>query len=139
MSNLEKAIQIAVQAHKGQQDKVGVPYILHPLRVMLRMENEAEMMAAVLHDVVEDSGWTLADLRGEGFTDELIRVIDSLSRRDDETYENFIARIKQNPLAVKIKLADLEDNMDLKRLQQLGEQDIKRMQKYHPAWRFLKG
>jgi (p)ppGpp synthase/HD superfamily hydrolase len=138
MSYLERAIHIAIEAHKGQKDKVGAPYILHPLRVMLCMYSDVEMMAAVLHDVVEDSRWTLKDLQQEGFPAQVIEAVDYLSRREQETYDQFIERIKSNALAVKIKLADLEDNMDLKRLGDITEQDEKRMKKYHAAWIRLK-
>jgi (p)ppGpp synthase/HD superfamily hydrolase len=139
MADIERAIQIAVEAHSGQKDKTDRPYILHPLRVMLHMKTDTEMMAAVLHDVVEDSDWTLLDLRREGFTEEVINQVDLLSRRRDESYEEFIRRIKQNPLAVGIKLADLEDNMDLTRLAGFSDPDQERMKKYHAAWRYLKG
>ena len=138
MSDLERAIQIAIEAHKGQRDKVGAPYILHPLRVMLRMASDVEMIAAVLHDVVEDSRWTLKDLQEEGFPEQVIESVDYLTRRKQESYAQFIGRIKPHALAVKIKLADLEDNMDLKRLKEISEQDRKRMQKYHAAWIRLK-
>jgi len=138
MSDLERAIHIAIDAHKGQRDKVGAPYILHPLRVMLRMASDVEMIAAVLHDVVEDSRWTLKDLQEEGFPEQVIEAVDYLTRRKQESYDQFIDRIKPHALAVKIKLADLEDNMDLKRLKEISEQDRKRMQKYHAAWIRLK-
>jgi (p)ppGpp synthase/HD superfamily hydrolase len=139
MATVERAIQIAVEAHRGQKDKTGAPYILHPLRVMLHMTTDLEMMAAVLHDVVEDSDWTLLDLDQEGFSVDVVQLIDTLSRRQEESYEEFIHRIKQNPAAIGIKLVDLEDNMNLKRLESLNDHDIARMKKYHRAWRYLKG
>ncbi len=138
MSDLEHAIKIAVEAHKGQKDKVGAPYILHPLRVMLRMKSDLEMMAAVLHDVVEDSAWTLAELRKEGFPASVIEAVDQLTRRENESYDDFIQRIKLHTLAVKVKLADLEDNMDLTRLKEITQWDKDRMAKYHAAWIILK-
>ena len=137
MSNLEKAILIAVQAHKNQRDKAGETYILHPLRLMLKMDSETEMIAAVLHDVVEDSNWTLADLKREGFSEEVLSVIECLTRRDQETYEEFIERVKFNPTARKIKLADLEDNMAIKRISEPTEKDWGRLKKYHQAWLVL--
>jgi len=139
MANLERAIQIAVEAHQGQKDKTDTPYILHPLRVMLHMSTDIEMMAGVMHDVVEDSDWSLDDLRHEGFPEEVIHLVDTLSRRADESYEEFIQRIKKVPAAVRIKLADLEDNMDSKRLKSLNDRDSTRMKKYHQAWQYLKG
>jgi len=130
---LEKAIQCAVKAHAGQKDKAGAPYILHPLRIMMKMDNQAGMIAAMLHDVVEDSSVTLADLRAEGFSEEVIAAVDHLTRREGEAYEIFINRLRHNPLAVKVKLADLEDNMDIRRIENVTERDIERMQKYQTA------
>jgi len=137
MSTLEKAIAIAVEAHKGQVDKAGKPLILHPLRVMLRMSEETEMIAAVMHDVVEDGGISFDYLRQAGFSEAIIAVIDCLTRRDNESYDNFIERISQNILARTVKCADLEDNMNMLRLKKLSEDDIKRLQKYHQAWNRL--
>ena len=130
---LEKAIQCAVKAHAGQKDKAGAPYILHPLRIMMKMDNQAGMIAAMLHDVVEDSSVTLADLRAEGFSEEVIAAVDHLTRREGEAYEMFINRLRHNPLAVKVKLADLEDNMDIRRIENVTGRDIERIQKYQAA------
>src|SRR5215475_6553427 len=99
MATLERAIMIAAQAHLGQRDKGGAPYILHPLRMMMRMESEAAMIAATLHDVVEDSDWTLDRLRAEGFSEEVLQAVDCLTRRDGETYEKFVARAQANAIA----------------------------------------
>ena len=130
---LDKAIQCAVKAHAGQKDKAGAPYILHPLRIMMKMDSQAGMIAAMLHDVVEDSSVTLADLRAEGFSEEVIAAVDHLTRREGEAYEIFINRLRHNPLAVKVKLADLEDNMDIRRIEYVTEHDIDRLQKYQTA------
>jgi (p)ppGpp synthase/HD superfamily hydrolase len=138
MSTLEKAIHIAVQAHAGQTDKAGSPYILHPLRLMLEMRSETEMIAAVLHDVVEDSEWTLDTLRAEGFSEEILSAADCLTRRQGESYTAFIERIKENAIARRVKLADLEDNMDITRISILTEKDVKRLKKYHHAWKKLR-
>jgi len=134
MATLEKAIRIAAQAHQGQTDKAGAPYILHLLRVMLRMSSETEMMAAVLHDVVEDTNWTLDDLRKEGFPEEVLQTVHCLTRKDRESYEEFIERVKGNPIARRVKRADLEDNMDIRRNSNVTEEDIVRLKKYHRAW-----
>ncbi|MCK6626704.1 MAG: HD domain-containing protein [Anaerolineae bacterium] len=135
MSTLERAIAIALQAHQGQTDKNGQPYILHPLRMMLRLTSEAEMMVAVLHDVVEDNAaWSFERLRQEGFAEEIIAAVDHLTRRESETYEEFAARAGSHPLARTVKLADLEDNMDLKRLKALTEKDKERLARYHRVW-----
>ena len=137
-ATLEDAISIAAQAHRGQRDKAGAAYLLHPLRLMLRMDSEAAMMAAVLHDVVEDSDWTLAALRERGFADEVVDAVACLTHRDGESYEEFVERVKPNPLARRVKIADLEDNMNVLRIGRLGPKDLERLEKYHRAWRALK-
>lgn len=138
MATLSKAIAIAAQAHQNQLDKSGRAYILHPLRMMFKMTTDEEMMAAILHDVVEDSNWTIEALRAEGFPEAVLEAVESLTNREGETYEQFIARVKENPLAVKVKIADLEDNMDMKRLMQFGDKEIERFRKYHRHWWELK-
>ena len=133
-ATIEDAISIAAQAHKGQKDKAGAPYMLHPLRMMLRMNSEAAMMAAVLHDVVEDSAWTLERLRGEGFPDEVLEAVDCLTHRDGESYQEFVERVQTNPISRQVKIADLEDNMNIRRINQIGAKDLERLEKYHKAW-----
>ena len=108
MPTLEDAISLAMEAHRGQRDKAGAPYILHPLRVMLSMETETEMIVAVLHDVVEDGGITIDDLRKAGYSGEIVNAIDHLTRLDGEEYDQFIDRVKGNPLARKVKIVDLQ-------------------------------
>ena len=137
MGSLEKAIGLAVTAHKGQKDKAGGPYILHPLRVMFRMDSVIGMIAAVLHDVVEDTKVTLEDLRHEGFSEEVVSTVACLTRKSDESYDAFIDRIKDKPMARKIKLADLEDNMDIRRVTEVGKKDLERLERYHRAWMAL--
>lgn len=137
MSTLEKAISIAAQAHDGQRDKAGAPYILHPLRVMMKMATEVEQITAVLHDVVEDTDWTMERLRQEGFHGEMLAALDCLTRQNGEEYEKFIARVKLNPLAIKVKIADLEDNLDVLRLKEVTDADTKRLEKYKQALKML--
>jgi (p)ppGpp synthase/HD superfamily hydrolase len=137
MNMLEKAILLAAQAHQGQKDKAGAPYILHPLRMMLQMGSETEMVVAVLHDVLEDTPWTLENLRGEGFSTEVLEALDCLTRRTGENYDDFITRVAGNQLARKVKLADLEDNLNLRRLEILTDQDKARLTRYHQAWLLL--
>ena len=139
MSTLDKAIAIAAEAHTGQVDKMGAPYILHPLRLMLRFEGETERMVAVLHDVVEDSTVTLADLRAAGFAPAVIDALDCLTHRAELSYTDYVARLSDNPLARRVKLADLEDNMDMRRLEVLTPKALARLERYHHAWIFLKG
>lgn len=139
MSTLEKAIAIACDAHKENVDKAGAPYILHPLRVMMRMDSMNEMIVAVLHDVVEDSEeWTLQRLKEEGFEQEIIDAIEALTKRDGEVYVEFIVRVSKNRIGKKVKLADLEDNMNLMRIGKLTEKDKRRIDKYHRAWKELR-
>ena len=139
MATVEDAVAIAARAHRGQRDKAGAPYLLHPLRLMLRMETEAAMMAAVLHDVVEDTDWTLGRLREEGFSDEVLEAVDCLTHREGESYQEFVERVRTNPIARQVKIADLEDNMNIRRINQLGTKDLERLEKYHRAWRALTG
>ena len=138
MATLGKAIAIAAQAHQDQYDKAGAPYILHPLRMMLHMSSETEMMAAILHDVVEDTDWTLDKLRQAGFAEEVVQAVECLTHRDYETYDEFITRVRTNAIASTVKLADLEDNMDMRRLRTLTEKDAERLHKYHQAWLTLR-
>lgn len=139
MPDLERAIAVAVTAHKGQRDKYGRPYILHPLTLMLKMANETSMMAAVLHDVVEDTSLTLDDLRNEGFPREVVEAVESLSKNEKESYDEYVERVGRNPVAVKVKLADLEDNMRITRMNKVTEKDTVRLAKYLRAWQRLGG
>ncbi|HEX2081245.1 MAG TPA: HD domain-containing protein [Longimicrobium sp.] len=137
MADLEEAIGIAVEAHRGQKDRAGAPYILHPLRMMFRVQTDAERMAAVLHDVVEDTGWTLEALRERGFPEEVVEAVDHLTRREGESYEDFVTRAAAHPVARRVKVADLEDNMDVRRTGTLAEGDVERLGRYLRAWRRL--
>ena len=136
---LERAIAIAAEAHAGQKDRGGAPYILHPIRLMIQMDSEDAMMAAVLHDVVEDSVWTLDDLRKEGYSNEVLNAVDSLTHRDKEgeNYWDYIQRTKNDPIAIKVKLADLEDNLNPDRLNEVTEKDEKRFDRYRKAQEML--
>ena len=130
MSTLERAIEIATEAHRGQVDKCGCDYIGHPLRVMAAGKSLEEKIAGVLHDVVEDSDWTFEMLEAEGFSAEIIAALRCLTKLSaNEPYDKFITRIKGNPLAVAVKLNDLTDNMDIRRLPYLSDKDVKRLKK----------
>jgi hypothetical protein len=133
MSTIERAIKIAAEAHAGQVDKAGAPYILHPLRVMLRMNTNDEHIVAVLHDVVEDSHWNLELLRAEGFSEQVVRGIDSVTRRDSETYEEVVLRAGLDHIGRRVKLADLEDNCDLGRIAAPTRKDYARIDRYRRA------
>ena len=130
---LDRAIELAKQHHEGQTDKAGKPYIEHPLRVMNQVESEEEKIVAVLHDIVEDTDISLDDLRNEGFSEEVVSAVECLTKQDGENYDSYIERISFNPLAVKIKLADLEDNSDLTRLPEVTDKDLERIEKYDKA------
>ena len=133
MATLEQAIELAVKHHKGQYDKAGKPYILHPLRLMMSVDTDDEKIVAVMHDLVEDTHITIAYLRTAGFSEKVLSALDCVTNRDNEDYESFIERIAQNPLATKVKLADLEDNMDLSRISEPSKKDYKRIEKYKRA------
>jgi (p)ppGpp synthase/HD superfamily hydrolase len=135
---LEKAIGIAVEAHRGQKDRYGAPYILHPLRVMARVDTDTEKTVAILHDVVEDTKWTFEDLKREGFPADVLQALDGVTKREGEEYDAFVERSASHPLARRVKLADLEDNMDLRRFKSLAPDDLKRLEKYRKAWQRLR-
>lgn len=140
MSTLQRAIEIATQAHQGQFDKSGKEYIGHPLRVMEMGGTEEEKIAGVLHDVVEDSDWTFEALEAEGFSQEIIAALKCITKlSENENYDDFIERVKKNPLAVAVKINDLTDNMDIRRLPYLSDKDIKRLKKYLKAYKKLIG
>jgi len=130
---LERAIAIAATAHAGQVDKGGAPYILHPLKVMLRMNSLEERIVAVLHDVVEDCGISLDDLRKEGFSEAVLSAMESVTKVPGESYEDFVERAAQNPIGRVVKLADLEENSDLSRIASPSWEDLERVEKYRRA------
>lgn len=136
---LEKALQIATEAHKGQKDKAGEDYITHPIRVSERCKSQKTKIVALLHDTLEDTSLTIEDLRTQGFDEEIIEAILSVTRKANETYAEFIARAAQNPIGKEVKIADLEDNMDIRRLEHMSDHDLMRCNKYLHSWRYLKG
>lgn len=137
---MERAIEIATEAHRGQLDKAGCDYIEHPLRVMAAGKSLDEKIVGVLHDVVEDTNWTFEGLAAEGFSAEVIEALRCVTKlSDSEPYDKFIARVKRNPLAVAVKLNDLSDNMDIRRLPYLSDKDIKRLKRYLKAYKQLTG
>ncbi len=138
MHIIEKAIQIAMEAHRGQVDKAGKPYILHPLRLMNNFDSENKKIAAVLHDVVEDSHLTIKDLEKKGIPAESLKIIECLTKRSNEKYEDFIKRISLNKNATNVKIKDIEDNMNISRLSSIEQKDLDRLMKYHNALKNLK-
>ena len=140
MSTLERAIQIATEAHKGQFDKAGREYIGHPIRVMEIGKTEDEKIVGVLHDVIEDTDWTFERLEAEGFSQEVINALRCVTKTsENENYDEFIDRVKKNPLAASVKINDLTDNMDIRRLPYLSDKDVKRLKKYLKAYKRLTG
>ncbi len=136
---LEKAILIAIKAHYGQLDKGGQPYILHPLRVMQSCNSDLEKICAVLHYVIEDTNISLNELREEGFSEEVLVILDLLTKKEQEDYSTFIDRISKNETACRVKIADLQDNMNLSRIKSPSIEDKKRVEKYMDAFEKLHG
>ncbi len=138
LMNIERAIEIAVAAHKGQVDKAGRPYILHVLQVMMAGKTDEERIVGALHDVVEDTEWTFEQLAKEGFDNPIIEALKCVTKvSPDENYESFTDRVKENPLAIRVKLNDLRSNMDLTRLVRVKEHDIERFNRYLKAYNEL--
>jgi guanosine-3',5'-bis(diphosphate) 3'-pyrophosphohydrolase len=133
MATLQKAISLAVEHHSSQIDKAGLPYILHPMRVMLGCKTDEERQIAIMHDLVEDTSVTLEFLVQEGFSQTVVDGVDCLTRRHGETYAEFINRCCENKIAIDIKLLDIADNMDATRLDALSETELDRLKRYHKA------
>lgn len=137
MDMLNKALIIASKAHKGQLDKGGVDYILHPVYVALRLDNDDEKITALLHDTIEDTDLTIDDIIGYGFKKEIVEAISLLTRDKGMDYFDYIKRLKPNKLAVKVKLADLRHNSDKERIKLLGERGLVLEERYKKAIEFL--
>lgn len=137
---LGRAIAIASEAHVDVVDRGGKPYILHPIRIMMRLRTSDEelMSMAILHDVVEDSDWTFDKLRAEGFSERVIKGLICLTHIDGESYEDYIERIGTNIDAIEVKMEDLRDNSDITRLKGLSDKDLLRTRKYHRSFLRLK-
>ena len=133
----DKALQIAVRAHKGQKDKAGHDYILHPIRVSERCDDPRAKIVALLHDTIEDTDVTADYLREEGFTEEIVEAVLAMTRREGEEYDDYVRRAAQNELGRMVKRADLEDNMDIRRLPELTDHDVERLRKYLRAWQYI--
>ena len=134
---LDKAAQICVSKHAGQRDKMGCAYFLHPMRVAMRCRTDEEKMVALLHDTIEDTDVTPEYLLARGFPQSVVDGILSVTKREGETYEKFVARAKQNPIGRIVKLHDLEDNLDVLRLNQVTPDMAARFTKYFAARKFL--
>ncbi len=142
MATLENAIRIASVAHEGQSDEAGQPCLLHPLRVMAAVEGEASQIVAVLHDVLKGARIKADDLRGEGFDDEILEALESITPRESEPYTSYILRCRINDLARKVKLAELVDNLQPSRLVLLPERPepaVVKLGRYFLAYKYLIG
>jgi GTP diphosphokinase / guanosine-3',5'-bis(diphosphate) 3'-diphosphatase len=137
MSTLERAIAIAAEAHSGQLDKAGQPYILHPLKVMLRMHANDERIAAVLHDVVEDTAVGFSELRNAGFSEAILDAVDALTKREGESRMDAAIRAKRNPISRAVKLSDNAENLDISRIANPSEKDYARLAEYRAVREFL--
>ncbi len=137
MSTIDRAIEIATEAHAGQTDKAGEPYILHSLRVAACLPDGEARIVGVLHDVVEDTPWTIEQLRAEGFSEAVLAGVYAVTRRDGESYGDLIVRAGRDPIGREVKIADLADNMDLSRLTEVTEKDRRRLVKYRGALALL--
>ncbi len=139
MSTIQRAEKIAAAAHADTFDKFGAPYMHHVHRVSLAGLTEEEKIVGLLHDVVEDTEWTFEALENEGFSKQVIDALKCVTKTsEDEDYELFIQRVARNPLAIRVKLNDLADNMDIRRIPELGSKDFERLTKYHKAYQYLK-
>lgn len=134
----KKALQIAFDAHKDQVDKSGLPFIFHPFHLAEQMDDEVTTCVALLHDVVEDTSATFEDLEKEGFYPEIIEALKLLTHGDDVDYMAYVTEIKKNPIARKVKLADLHHNSDLSRLDTIDENWLTHREKYLRAIELLK-
>lgn len=133
----DRALRIAIRAHEGQQDKSGREYVMHPIRVAERCKDTRAKIVALLHDTIEDTDVTIEYLRKEGFPEEIIDAVLSVTKQDGENYEDFVRRAARNAIGKEVKIADLEDNMDIRRLKEIKEEDVDRLRKYLSAWQYL--
>ena len=135
---LDKAALICVTNHKGQRDKTGCAYFQHPMRVAMRCDNDDEKIVALLHDTIEDTDVTPEYLLEEGFPQYIVDAILSVTKIDGESYEDFVARAKENPIGRMVKIHDLEDNLDVLRLNEVSSEMATRFTKYLKGLRYLK-
>jgi len=134
----KKAMKLCYEAHKGQVDKTGVPYVFHPFHVAEQMTSEASTIVALLHDVVEDTDYTLDDIAAAGFGKEIVEAVALMTHEDDVPYLDYVAKLKDNPIAREVKLADLAHNSDRSRLGEIDDETKQRLEKYEKAKAILK-
>jgi (p)ppGpp synthase/HD superfamily hydrolase len=134
---LETAIALAIDAHRDQRERRGTPYIMHSLRIMMAVNTLPAKAAAILHDVVEDTPITLADLRAAGIPENVIAAVDALTKRRGEPYDLYLKRIEANRMARMVKVHDLRDNLRKERLDRITDKDLARMARYRMALKRL--
>lgn len=135
----KKAMRLMFEAHRDAVDKSGIPYVFHPFHVAEQMNDETSAIVALLHDVVEDTDYTPDDLREMVFSNEVCDALDYLTHREGVPYMDYVRRIKENPVAVRVKLADLAHNSDRTRFDHMTESDYRREEKYRKAAAILRG
>ena len=133
----KKALRLCFDAHREQVDKTGLPYVFHPFHLAEQMKDEATTVCALLHDVVEDTDYTLDDLRSLGYPDEVLDALALLTHDPAVPYMDYVKEIAKNPIARKVKMADLRHNSDLSRMDEVDEWAVKRTEKYKKALRYL--
>ncbi len=133
----KKALKLCFDAHKDQVDKSGIPYVFHPFHLAEQMEDELTTVVALLHDVVEDSDYTLEDLAAMNFGNDVMEALALLTHDDDTLYMDYVLKIRENPVAKKVKLADLQHNSDATRMESMTEKDLERREKYMKAMELL--
>lgn len=131
--NTKKAMKLCFKAHKDQVDKSGMPYVFHPFHVAEQMTDEVTTIVALLHDVVEDTDYTLEDIAAEGFGEDILKAVALMTHEDDIPYLDYVAKLKENPIARAVKLADLAHNSDLSRIGEIDEETKQRLEKYKKA------
>lgn len=131
--NTKKALKLCFEAHKNQTDKSGMPYVFHPFHLAKQMKTEETTIVALLHDLIEDTNYTIEDLTNMGFNKSITDAILLMTHSDDVDYMNYVRAIKENPIAKAVKLADLNHNSDLTRLDIVDEKSLKRREKYQKA------
>ena len=129
----KKAMKLCFDAHKDQVDKSGMPYVFHPFHVAEQMKDEPTTIVALLHDVVEDTDYTLEDIAAEGFGQEIVEAVSLMTHEDDVPYLDYVTKLKDNPIAKAVKLADLAHNSDPSRLGEIDEETQQRLEKYKTA------
>ena len=133
----KKAMKLCYDAHKDQVDKSGMPYVFHPFHVAEQMKDEATTIVALLHDVVEDTDYTLEDIAAEGFGQDIVEAVSLMTHEEDVPYLDYVAKLKDNPIARAVKLADLAHNSDPSRLGEIDEETEERLEKYKQAIKLL--